>query len=87
MTRKRKTVDVEGPKQLDPQVFAVIRNADETGISGTGVVIDGIVFPSGECVTRWRGATPCISIWESFEAFKSVHIDAHPDNKTEVKWI
>lgn len=86
MAIRRKTVAVEGPKKLGPQVFAVVRNEDETGVSGTGVVIDGVVFPSGDCVTRWRGATPCISVWSSFEAFKSVHIDPHPDNKTEVVW-
>ena len=79
-------VDVPGPKVMHPQVFALTRKADETGVSGTGIVLDGIVFPSGDCVVRWRGATPCIQVWPSFEAFKRVHIDPHPDNKTEIEW-
>jgi hypothetical protein len=65
----------------------MIRNHDETGTSGTGVVVDGIVFPSGTCVVEWRGPTPCVSVWSSFEAFKRVHIDAHPTNGTEIVWL
>ena len=87
MSTRRPEVAVVGPKMLHPQVFAVVRNSDETGVSGTGTVIDGIVFPSGDCVTRWRGPTPCVSVWPSFAAFKSVHIDPHPDNNTEVRWF
>lgn len=77
---------MEGPKKLDPQPFTIVRNGDETGISGVGPVADGIIFPSGRCVVEWRGATPCIQVWDSFEAFKKVHIDSHPDNNTEIIW-
>jgi hypothetical protein len=78
---------VRGPKVPEPQPFTVIRHADESGISGTGPVADGIVFPSGRCSVEWRGATPCVQVWPSFDAFKAIHIDAHPDNNTEVKWL
>lgn len=87
MAERRQFVEVPGPRILRPQVFAVVRRADETGVSGTGTIVDGIVFPSGECVVRWRGPTPCVTVWPSFDAFKSVHIDPHPLNKTEVLWF
>ena len=81
-----KEAKIDGPERPQPQAFSMIRNGDETGISGTGVVAHGIVFPSGSCVVEWCTATPCIHIWHSFEAFKAVHIDSHPDNNTEILW-
>ena len=82
-----KTPTITGPKLLNPQVFRLIRNEDETGVFGTGVVLDGIIFPSGQCVVMWRGAAPAITVWQSFDAFKRIHIDSHPNNKTEVIWL
>lgn len=87
MAIRTQSVDVVGPKTLNPQVFVMIRHSDETGVSGTGPVVDGIIFPSGSCVVEWRGATPCVQVWPSFTAFKRVHIDPHPDNKTELRWL
>lgn len=79
-------MSVPGPRKTEAQSFKMIRNSDETGTSGTGVVVDGIVFPSGTCVVEWRGPTPCVAVWASFEAFRRVHIDVHPTNGTEIVW-
>lgn len=38
----------------EPQVFTLIRHADQTGISGTGRVIDGVIFHTGQVVICWR---------------------------------
>ena len=69
------------------RTFEVVRNNDETGISGTGKVIEGVVFEDGTCVTRWvAGTSPGRStvIWDSFGAFMAIHVSPHPDNKTEI---
>ncbi len=34
--------------------FRVIRDEDESGVSGTGCVAVGSLFPSGTCVIEWR---------------------------------
>jgi hypothetical protein len=34
--------------------FHVQRDQDVTGVSGTGVVADGVQFPDGTTVVRWR---------------------------------
>lgn len=34
--------------------FVLLREVDVTGISGTGVVADGVQFPDGVVVMRWR---------------------------------
>jgi hypothetical protein len=75
-----------------PKVFTLIRNKDATGISGTGKVLDGVVFHTGQVVVCWRTDTnqetgfSSIAIYPSWEAFKHIHIDSHPENESEVVW-
>ena len=68
------------------RLFQMVRNNDETGVSGTGVVADGIEFPNGMVSVCWRSKTPSVNVYRSFVEFKHVHIDAHPSNDTEIKW-
>ena len=46
------------PRQISAEsrgrVFWLVRREDITGISGTGVVADGVQFPDGTTVVRWR---------------------------------
>lgn len=39
------------------QIFEIHRDVDITGLSGTGIVADGAVFPDGTTVVRWREVT------------------------------
>ena len=39
---------------LKPKTFHVIRNGDESGVSGTGKVIDGVVWANGWTQIFWR---------------------------------
>ena len=71
----------------DPKPFLMTRNHDESGVSRTGVVLEGVVFGDGTCVTRWRSPTPSTNMWSSFDAFKTIHIDSHPTNGTEIAWL
>ena len=71
----------------DARLFKMVRNADETGVSGTGVVADGIEFPNGMVAVCWRSKTPSVNVYRSFVEFKHVHIDAHPSNGTEIHWM
>lgn len=36
--------------------FVLRRNVDVSGISGTGIVAEGVEFTNGTCVVRWLGA-------------------------------
>lgn len=74
-------------KAVDVKVFHMIRNNDESGISGTGHVVTGVVYPDQSTVVRWNTKTPSINFYKTFDHFKKTHIDAHPDNKTELKWL
>ena len=49
------------PPPLAPRgirTFTVCRKRDETGISGTGVVIEGAIFATGQCIAHWLYPPP-----------------------------
>jgi hypothetical protein len=59
-----------------------MRDQDITGISGTGPVADGVVFPDGTTVIRWRdqqgpnadrGVRPTTVVHESPESVEALH--------------
>jgi hypothetical protein len=68
--------------------FTVERRRDESGISGVGVIIEGVVFSNGQVVVHWLTPPPhgSITIWPSFDDFQRIHIDSHPTNGTIVKF-
>ena len=77
------------PPKLAPRgirTFTVCRNYDETGVSGEGVVIEGVIMATGQCVLHWLYPPPRggISIFDSLDDFLKVHVLPHPDNKTVI---
>ena len=49
------------PPKLAPRgitSFTVYRQQDETGVSGEGVVIEGVVMATGQCVVHWLYPPP-----------------------------
>ena len=75
------------PPKLAPRgirTFTVCRNFDESGVSGDGVVIEGVVMATGQCVLHWLYPPPRggISIFDSLDDFLKVHVLPHPTNKT-----
>jgi len=70
-----------------PRRFLVIREADASGISGTGVVMEGVVFHTGQIVVCWRSAHSSLVIFPTWEAFSTVHLAAHPENAAVVEWL
>ena len=70
------------------ETFTVCRQNDQTGVSGTGVVIEGVQYATGQVVLHWLPPVPrgSIAIFESLSDFKKVHVSPHPDNKTIITW-
>ncbi len=65
--------------------FVLNRTEDESGVSGTGIVAEGIMFSDGRVVMRW-----CVGEHRSTSSFDSIEdvlgIHGH-EGKTQVKWI
>jgi len=75
------------PPRLAPlgiRTFTVCRQSDETGVSGEGVVIEGVSLASGHCIIHWLFPPPRggIAIFDSLDDFLKVHVKPHPSNKT-----
>jgi len=79
---------------MEPKLFTMFRVKDESGVSGAGRVLDGVVFHNGYTVVVWRtdieaakhGYTS-VGIYPSWEAFDFLHIKSHPTNETRIEWL
>ncbi|MEU9606175.1 hypothetical protein [Streptomyces sp. NPDC048057] len=56
-----------------PRRFHLQRDNDLTGVSGTGRVADGILWPDGTVTIRWRGERPSTVNWASIDDARTVH--------------
>jgi hypothetical protein len=66
------------------RVFRLIREVDVSGTSGEGHVCDGVRWPDGSCVVRWRTKAASHEIWDSVEQCMSVH--GH-GGATRLEWL
>ena len=72
------------------RVFELIRHEDPTGVSGTGLVALGCLFPDGIAVTHWLTETRSTVVWhtaseeEAIAALKRIH--GH-GGSTEIRWV
>lgn len=65
------------------------RSGDESGVSGTGYVLEGVEFTDGTVVVRWtvEGMPTSTAVYPNFDAFRQIHIDSHPSNDTVIDWF
>ena len=64
--------------------FVMRRQHDVSGVSGVGLVLEGVLFSTGVVVVHWLTPPPrgSISVFDSLEQFLSIHVRPHPDNGT-----
>jgi hypothetical protein len=55
------------------KVFCLNRVEDETGISGTGVVARGVIFPSGKCALEWMTKHKSVALYDSLAEVEAIH--------------
>lgn len=67
-----------------PRRFLLVRSEDVTGVSGTGVVGEGIQATDGHVAMRWRSDMATWVIHESIETVEKIH--GHL-GRTTVKWL
>lgn len=56
-----------------PRRFELHRREDVSGVSGTGVVAWGVVFPDGSAVTRWNADVAQTCVWSHWREVERVH--------------
>lgn len=70
---------------LTSRRFKLIRHSDVSGVSGTGVVAEGVEWSDGSVALHWRGRWPTTVVFEfgGVEAVLAIH--GH-HGATEVVW-
>ena len=77
-------------KELNPLTaitsrrFILRRNEDETGISGTGIVAEGMEFSTGWCALSWMTNAHSVGIYLNIKELQRIH--GH-NGRTVVQWI
>lgn len=67
--------------------FVLRRHEDVTGVSGTGIVADGVLFPAAgasKAIVRWRGERGSTVVWDTLRHVQEIH--GH-DGRTTVELI
>lgn len=66
-----------------PERFKLVRHEDESGVSGTGTVAYGVVFPepNGRAVLGWTTDVNSVAVYSSLDEVREIH--GH-EGRTEV---
>lgn len=77
-------IDLTSTPSDEPRRFHLIRHEDETGVSGTGVIVEGVEFTDGTVALRWRSEHTSTAVFASIGDVRAVH--GH-GGKTVVDWL
>lgn len=55
------------------KTFELHRIEDATGISGTGIIAQGVVFDDGTCALRWLTTSRSTSIYDDLKTLDRIH--------------
>jgi hypothetical protein len=61
--------------------FVLDREVDATGVSGTGIVAEGVEFSNGKCAVSWLTAVTSVAIYDTIAEVWAIH--GH-DGHTEI---
>lgn len=55
------------------RTFKLVRDEDETGISGTGTVAEGVEFSNGMCAMCWLTAMHSVAVYPNVRQLEAIH--------------
>ena len=66
--------------------FHLQRDEDVSGVSGTGVVAEGVLFADDVVVIRWLGGFPTSVVWHDRGIESVIAVHGH-DGRSHIVWI
>jgi (p)ppGpp synthase/HD superfamily hydrolase len=60
-------------KSVIPRTFKLSREKDVSGVSGKGIVGEGVIFTNGKCVVTWYGKIASVTVYNTFEDCEQIH--------------
>lgn len=63
--------------------FRLHRLIDVSGVSGRGVVAEGIEFENGKCALHWLTEHSSVAIYDNVETLRAIH---EHGGKTRIEW-
>ena len=69
---------------IEPKRFKLVREEDESGVSGTGVVAFGVMFDDRSAVVHWNTVISSITNYRDIDDVVTIH--GH-GGKTQLDWI
>jgi hypothetical protein len=71
--------------EAGPRCFHLVRHVDVSGISGTGVVAEGVEWTDGSVALHWGGRFPTTTVWaDGIDALLTIH--GH-NGSTTIRWL
>jgi hypothetical protein len=64
--------------------FRLLRIEDVSGVSGTGVVAEGVIFSTGKVVLSWCSEYHSVAVYDSAADLLAIH--GHK-GRTRVDWL
>lgn len=55
------------------KTFYLRRSQDDTGVSGIGIVAEGVQFSNGKCVLSWLSGLTSVAVYDDIETLEKVH--------------
>jgi hypothetical protein len=53
--------------------FHFLRTEDASGVSGTGIIAEGVVFSDGKVAVEWNGAHASTNLYSSLDDVVYIH--------------
>lgn len=66
------------------KLFQLKRLEDESGVSGTGIVAEGVQFSNGKCSLSWLTKFTSVTVYDDIESLVAIH--GH-NGKTILEWL
>ena len=69
---------------IDMRRFLLLRHRDISGVSGVGVVAEGVRFSNGVVTLHWLREPGAVAVYNTIDDLLAVH--GH-SGQTEVRWL